>query len=342
MLRIAEPMLLGREMEYVADALKLKALSMGLYVKKFEALIAHSMLADYAVATTSGTTALHLALLALGVGPGDRVVIPACSYIATANVVRYCGGTPVFVDVHPELWTLDLHAAEETAQVCGAVGIITVHLYGVPCAVPKVPGVWVLEDACEAHGVPLSGDAAVLSFYANKIATCGEGGAVITRREGLAATCRLLRGQGTTGKQRYIHEELGYNYRLTDLQAALGCGQMEQLETSLERRALLRSWYEKALPENMERQARAAGAVDWVMPVLLDDRDRVAAVLAAAGIETRPVFPPLHKQPAYSLWADQNLPVSEALAKRGLLLPLHLGMGKEDVLRICDTLAGAI
>jgi perosamine synthetase len=315
---------------------------MGRYVAKFEALIAEMARTSYALATSSGTTALHLALLAVGVRRGDKVVVPSCSYVATANAVLYCGAIPIFVDVRPDTWTLDLEAAERAVETYGAAGVVTVNLFGAHCGVPKAP--WVVEDACESHGVLVSegADAAVFSFYGNKIVTCGEGGAVVTRRQDLFEKCRLLRGQGTTGATRYVHEMMGFNYRLTDLQAAIGCAQIEKLPEMLRRRQRLRMAYEGNLPSFVQRQRRGVDAVDWVMPVVISGgarRDAVVAALEEKGIETRPVFPPMHRQPY--LWSGQSLAVSERLGTDGLLLPLHLGMTENDVVYICKALRSA-
>lgn len=338
-IRIAEPTFLGNEVDYALDVMSSGWLTRGRFVERFEELIAQSMSAKHALAVSNGTAALHLALLGLGVKPGDRVIVPSCSYIATANAVRYCGAKPVFVDVRPDTWTLDPDDALIAAKRTGAVGIIGVNLYGIPCTFPHAPELWMLEDACESHGTKLAGDVAVLSFYGNKIVTCGEGGAVVTNRSDVFKQAFLLHGQGTTGARRYHHEVLGYNYRLTDLQAAVGCGQMEKLDEHLRRRAGLRDAYSMYLPA-VDRQTWPLNHPNWVMPVMVPNRDNVMKALAADGIETRPVFPPLHRQPGYL--TDQHLPVSQEIARSGLLLPLHLKMNVEDVKWICGRLALAI
>jgi perosamine synthetase len=319
---------------------------MGSYVRRFEELVAESARAANAVAVSSGTAALHATLLALGVRPGDRVVVPACSYIATANAVRYCGAEPVFVDVRPDTWTLNERLACEAVRRDRAVGAIAVHLFGVPCDVAELykqmpAGCFVLEDSCEAHGVPLQSDAAVFSFYGNKIVTTGEGGAVVTNAPDLAAKVRLLRGQGTSGAARYVHETLGYNYRMTELQAAIGCGQLELLATHLRKRMKLRRAYDRLLPRAVLRQGRLDGSVDWVVPIRLAERDAVARSLQEVGIETRPVFPALHQQPIYRMHGGA-FPIAEQLAREGLLLPLHLGMGESDVAEVCTALETAL
>lgn len=338
-IRISEPCFFGNEEQYVMSALRKRELSGGFFVRKFEEEFAKRHSAKHGMVTSSGTSALHLALLAMKLELGQRVVMPACSYIATANAVRYCDATPIFVDVDPETWTMDVVQAEQMVKETAAVGMIPVHLYGVPSAWPKLPNKWVVEDACEAHGLTISGDASVFSFYGNKIITCGEGGAVITNRDDVAKEVALLRGQGTTGQRRYWHERLGYNYRMGELQAAVGLAQIEKLPIHLQVRRYLREVYEHCLPD-VPRQKFFTSTADWVMPVLVPNRDEVAYHMQGVGVETRPVFPPLHKQPQYL--TKQYLPVAERLAREGLLLPLHPQMTEEDVRFICSELCLAL
>lgn len=344
---IAQPRLGSLEFLNVTQVIESGRLSMGAFVKKFEDCCAWSMGASHATAVSSGTAALHAALMALGLGDkrNQRVVVPACTYVATANAVRYCGAEPVFVDVRSDTWTVDPVRVKEAVEESGAAGVITVDLYGVPALLPIEAAAvepWVLQDACEAHGTPIYGDAATLSFYGNKIVTCGEGGAVVTDDPELADRVRLYRGQGTSGRERYVHEVVGFNYRMTELQAAVGCAQMGQLEEFMRLRRQLRMAYDAYLPTGLgvDTQLRPDGAADWVYPILVKHRDEVAQRLEEAGVETRPVFPALHTQPPYR--TGQSLPVSEMLAERGLLLPLHLGMQEADVVFICHTLAQAM
>lgn len=343
MIRVAQPTFLGNEERYLFEVARTRALTMSSdasFVTRFESLVERSANVRYAAAVSSGTAALHLALLALGVKPGDHVVVPTCSYVATANAVRYCGAVPIFADVNPTTWTVDPNVLESLVDRYRAVGAITVNLYGVPCPIPLLArGRWILEDACESHGVPVGGTVGVFSYFGNKIVTCGEGGAVATNDPALIATVRRLRGQGTSEKTRYVHEEIGYNYRLTQMQAAIGLGQMENIKEHLRRRAELRRTYDDLLPD-VVRQSRPNGSVDWVVPVLVPRRDDVARLMLEAGVETRPVFHPIHRQPPYAL--DVQLPIAELLGRDGLLLPLHLGMTTSDVQIVCNVLKVAL
>lgn len=359
---MAAPDLNGHEAEYVASVLKSTRLSHGPYVQQFEQAWAAYCGTRHAVATASGTTALHLALLALGVQPGDEVIVPALTYVATAAAVRYCGAVPVIADVEPYTWCLD--ASTVGPLVTGrTVGIIPVHLYGHPCdmqilrRVAKHFDLWLLEDAAEAHGalaygkrVGSLGDAAAFSFYGNKILTMGEGGAVTTDDERLAARMRHFGGHCQTTAGQYDHDGVGYNYRLTDLQAAVGLAQVERVSWHLARRAAVFGAYMLSLARlgvEFQRHAEYAAVVNWTMPILLPadgpSPATVAAHLAARGVETRPVFTPLHQMPAHHLLHDPRpRPESERIARRGLLLPLHAGMTDVDVAEVCAALDEAL
>jgi len=341
-INIAQPSFRGNEKRYLLEVLRSTRLSMGEFVERFEKRLGNEQLGYAAVTVASGTAALHLALLALGLKPGQRVIVPACSYIATANAVRYCGATPIFVDVDPKTWTLPVEAALEAAEQHRAAGVILVDLYGTQAAGRRqaFPSrAWVLQDACEAHGVPMYGDATVLSFYGNKIITCGEGGAVLSNDESVIDRVKKLRGQGQSAR-RYVHDVLGFNYRMTDLQAAIGLAQLERLHDMLRVRRAVRFEYDSRLLD-VRSQWRSAYAVEWVMPILVSDRQRVADALFSQGeIETRPVFPALNTQPIYR--GGERMPVAEELARDGLLLPLHAEIGTKDVESVCALLSSVL
>jgi perosamine synthetase len=355
MIPVAAPVLNGNEARYVNDVLASTHLSRGRYCERFEQAFAAWVGVPHAIATTSGTTALHLALLGLGVQPGDEVIVPASTYIATANAVRYCGAAPVFADVEPCTWCLDRSTASPRITE-RTVGIIAVHLYGHPAAMDGLRrqaqhhGLWLLEDAAEAHGARDGGkrvgglaDAGVFSFYGNKILTCGEGGMVTTadatvarRVRHLAAACQITPGS-------YQHDGVGYNYRMTDLQAAVGLAQVERAAWHLSRREQLAALYRQQLQGQRLTFQSGGGSnvnpVHWTMPVLLPEGHApadVATRLLAYGIETRPFFPPLPSLPPYQ--DGRAYPEAARIAARGLLLPLHAGLADADVRTVCDVL----
>lgn len=358
---VAEPTLDGNEEAYLLDALRSTRLSMGKYVGKLERAFIEATTAFYALACSNGTAALHLAVAALGAKAGDEVIVPALTFVATANAVSYTGATPVFVDVDPLTWTIDPESVAR-AITPRTVGIIAVHLYGHPADMDAIGFIaksnparplWVIEDAAQALGASVRGekvgsigDAATFSLYGNKLVTCGEGGVVTTSQLWLANKMARLRGQGMDPSRRYWHDTLGYNYRLTDLQAAVGVAQLENLDRRLAERQQVVYWYDRCLrgmKVRMQYERVGYTSAHWMVTVLLDervDRDKVAARLAEQGIETRPVFHPLHTLPMYA--AGQQLSVAEYVAHHGLTLPTHGKLTLQDVERVCGVLGEAL
>lgn len=360
---VAEPLLAGNEKQYVMDCLDSTWISSaGKYIGAFEESFAKFCGVKHAIATNNGTTALHLALVALNLQPGDEVLIPTVTYIATANAVRYCGATPVLVDSDPSTMNIcpkDLkrHLTNRTK------GIIPVHLYGHPAemepilAFAKQYELFILEDAAEAHGAEVNGkpvgsmgDCATFSFFGNKIITTGEGGMVTTNSDELAAKLRLLRGQGMDPARRYWFPVIGYNYRMTNIQAAIGLAQMETIEQSIADRDRLAGWYNEALSHLSDKirlptQADWARQVYWMYTIFLRDgtecqRDEVMKSLDRESIETRPVFYPMHILPPYL--QESSFPVADEWAQRGINLPTHQLLTKDDVGRIANALTKAL
>lgn len=360
---VAQPKLAGNEKKYVMDCLDTSWISSnGKYISAFEEGFARFCGVRNAIATNNGTTALHLALVALGLEAGDEVIIPTVTYIATANAIRYCGGVPVLVDVCAETMNIDPSQIEKkiTART---KGIMPVHLYGHPAELGPIleiaqrHGLFVLEDAAEAHGAQYEGksvgsfgNCATFSFFGNKIVTTGEGGMITTDDDNLAAKLRLYRGQGMDLNRRYWFPVIGYNYRMTNIQAAIGVAQMETVETAIAERAALASWYDRALAPLIGKivlptQAPWAKQVFWMYNIFLRDggekqRDAVMRHLDLAGIETRPVFYPMHVMPPYK--EDARYPVADTWAQRGINLPTHQFLTEADVNRIAAALAEAI
>jgi perosamine synthetase len=360
---VAEPKLSGREREYVLDCIDSTWISsVGKYIKAFEESFAAFCGVKHAVATNNGTTALHLALVAMGLRPGDEVLVPTVTYIATANAVRYCGANPVLVDVcfgTMNIDPLDLkrHLTPKTK------GIIPVHLYGHPAEMgpimefAKAHGLFVLEDAAEAHGaeylgrkVGAFGNCAIFSFFGNKIITTGEGGMVTTDDDELAEKLRLYRGQGMDLKRRYWFPVVGYNYRMTNIEAAIGLAQLENVGRAISERERLAGWYNEALTPLANHivlplQAPWAKQVYWMYNIFLREggevrRDAVMKMLDELGIETRPVFYPMHVLPPYQ--QPSTFPLADLWTQRGINLPTHQMLTHDDVSRIADALAHAI
>lgn len=347
---VACPDISELEIEAAADAVRSTWISsIGPHLEEFEATFAEACGVEHAIAVANGTVAMHVALEALGIGPGDEVIVPSLTYIATANTVRYTGATPVFADVSPNTWCLD---PDHVASLVGprTSAIVAVHLYGHPAdmdalaKIARAHGLALLEDAAEAPFATYRGsatgglgDVAGFSFFGNKIITCGEGGAVTTSDSRLAARVRLLRGQGMDPDRRYYFPVVGYNYRLTNVAASILCAQMTRKEQLISRRDQLFAAYDHAFAKmgaiELQPVAPWATRAPWLYTILLRDgdidRDNVMALLSADGVDSRPIFIPLHTLPPYEDAARDPLPVTEDLASRGLSLPTSSIWGPE-------------
>lgn len=338
---VSRPWLTGKEQQYLSECLTDLQLSAGPRVEKFEREFANWVGAGYAVACTSGTTALHLALAALGVGPGHEVIVPDVTYVATANAVRYCGATVVLADIDPVTWNID--PEDVLRKVTPRTrAVVPVHLYGAPCDMRRLREVAsqrhlaVVEDAAEGLGGSLSGrylgtfgDAGTFSFYGNKVMTTGEGGMVVTDDRDIAAELRHFRGMCQT-KQRYFHDEVGFNYRMTEMQAAIGRAQLERLEENLDRRQRVIDRYRcyPCYDGSVQPFRPNERHAPWLFTFRTTEHDRLAVGLAHRGIETRPLFVPLHRLPMYAA-PDAAFPVASALT--GLSLPTYPELRPSDV-----------
>ena len=352
---VAEPQFGGAELKYVSECVLTGWVSSaGKFVKKFEDLFAAFCGTKFAVTTTSGTTALHLSMLALGIGTGDEVIVPSLTFISTANAVTFTGAKPVFVDSEPYTWNID-PAGIEKAITSKTKAIIPVHLYGHPADMDPILEIAnkyslaVVEDAAEAHGALYKGKKVgslgvmgVFSFFGNKIITTGEGGMIVTDKKELAEKVRILRDHGMDTRQRYWHPVLGYNYRLTNIQAALGVAQMERIDQIIMKKIKLAEFYREELGcikgIILPPEADWAKNVYWLFSVLINEdqlcftRDQIMEELKQKGIETRPFFPPVHNQPVYA--TCQKLPIAENLSLRGLSLPSFPNLSIDNIKNI--------
>lgn len=355
-IRAGQPSWSGYEQDFVGEVLRSGWLTQGQWVARFEREFAKWVGAKYGVATTSGTTALHLVMASL-LRPGDEVIVPAITFVATANAARYCGARLVFADIDPMTWTID--PADVEARITHKTRmIVPVHLYGVPAdmeALEKLAYIYnlaLVEDCAEGIGARIGagmrhvgtfGDAGIFSFYGNKTITTGEGGMIVTNDAALAQDLRHLRGQAMT-ERRYWHDQVGFNYRMTEMQAALGCAQMAIIDDVVARRAQVAAWYEEALAsagiDFCLQQARADDKHgNWAVAGLMGEgipKERLMAHLASEGIETRPVFPLISEMPMYRR-AD-TFAYAGGTAWRGVVLPTHAEMSRGDVERVVDVM----
>lgn len=345
-------------------------IAQGEYVKEFEEVFRQYCGTKFASATMNGTAALHLALKALGVGPGDEVIVPSLTFIATANAVVYCGAKPVFADVDPT--TLNIDGGSVGKRVTRRTkGIIPVHLYGNPADMDSLNdlaeerSLFVIEDAAEAHGAVYKGkkvgslsDISCFSFYANKIITTGEGGMCLTNRKAYKEEIDILRAQGKKkrseikdpkeyAQEQFHHTKLAFNYRMTNLQAAVGIPQVQRLDDTIKRKRQIGKLYEERLgghpPITLVEQKKGIRGVYWMFPVILPDERtqlRVVKALCKESIDLRSFFYPLHLHEFYR--SDSSLPVSENLFRRSVLLPTDLDLTPQDIERICNIITGAL
>jgi perosamine synthetase len=338
--QVSRPDLSSYERKLLLDVFNSGQITSGPMVERFEKILAYTHEQKFAVATSSGTTALHLALAALGVGPGDEVIVPDLTYVATAYAVMYTGARPVLVDVNPDTWGLDIDATKRTITR-RTRAIIPVHLYGVPT--DDFTGlndrVAIIEDAAEAlYSQPIClGDMSCFSFYGNKLITTGEGGAVVTNNPKYAMRLRSLRGMAQHPVRRYYHTELGFNYRMTDLQAALGVAQLARLDEMWAAREKVIAVYKRRLFHLSRQHPRAGARVSpWLFTALVPrhvNRDMVMGALGSRGIETRPTFVPLHTMPEFN---SGEFPTATEIGTRGFSLPTHPGLTEDDAHFICD------
>lgn len=344
MIRLARPVLEVEERAAVDRVLRSGMLAQGPEVAAFEEAFAAYVDVEHAVAVNSGTSGLHLGLLAAGVGPGDDVIVPSFTFAATANAVALAGATPVFVDIEPGFLTLD-PAAVRDAVTPRTVGMIPVHLFGHPCDLTELHRVardhdlFILEDAAQAHGATWSGRrvgsgslAGVFSFYPTKNMTTGEGGMITTSDDEVARRCRLLRNQGMS--RRYDNEIIGFNLRMTDIAAAIGRVQLGRLPGwTASRRANARDFDQRLRRVEVPPVRAGAGPVYHQYTIQSDQRDDLRERLRLAGVESAVYYPtPVHRLPPFARPA--HLPVTEDATRRVLSLPVHPFLSDEARTRI--------
>jgi len=346
MIPIAQPLFGDEERDAVWAVMQSGQVAQGPVVAEFERAFAQMCGVRYALATSSGTTALHLALLAHGIGPGDEVITSPFTFIASANSILYTGARPVFVDVEEDTFNLDA-AQIEAAITPRTQAIMPVHLFGLPCDMGAIMdiaarhGLAVIEDACQAHGATYAGKAAgsfgtgCFSFYATKNMTTAEGGMITTNDEAIADRARLLRNHGM--RQRYYHEELGYNFRMTDLQAAIGLVQLRKLPdfnaARIRHAALLSERLADMVAVPRVPPGRQHVFHQYTVRIV-HDRDGVMAKLNAAGVGTGVFYPlPVHQQAPYLAlgYGSQRFPVAERLSREVLSLPVHPALTPADL-----------
>jgi len=363
---VNEPVITDESKKLVLDALETGWISSaGQYIETFEQEFAQFLGVKHAITTTSGTTALHLSLLALGIGPGDEVIVPAFTMIASVDAILYVGAKPVFIDSEPDTFNMDVSLLEKKITK-HTKAIMPVHIYGHSVdmdqvlQIAKAHDIVVLEDAAEAHGATYKGRMCgsmgrinAFSFYGNKIITTGEGGMVVTDDTVLAARCRTLKDLAHSPKRRFWHEELGYNFRMTNLQAAVGVGQLRSIKTFLEKKRWMAAEYGKRLKDvkglRLPITKDYAENVHWMYAVIVEDscalsKNELRSALTDVGIDTRDFFYSAASMPLVKQYVDpsEHFPVAEDLEKRGLYLPSGLALTQEQIEYVCQSICDII
>lgn len=357
---VYQPSLKEKEKENVLECLNSTWISSkGKFILEFENNFSKFIGVNYSAAVSNGTVAIHLALLALGISAGDEVIVPSFTYIASVNAIKYTGAEPIFVDSDFKTWQIDPLKIE--AKITAKTkAIIAVHLYGQPSEmdsilmIAKKHNLYVVEDCAEAFGslykekhVGTFGDISTFSFFGNKTITTGEGGMVVTNNSDLYDKVFRLKGQGLAKDKEYYHDLIGYNYRMTNICAAIGCAQLERANELIAKKIQIANWYEDQLKELNVIFHSQIGNVKhsfWMISILLKDskeRVRIREQLRENGIETRPTFHPVHLMPMY-FKDGLSLPVAEDLGSRGINLPSYPDLAKKDVKFICNTIKDSL
>ena len=359
---VYEPFFNGLERTYVNDCLESGWISgQGAYIKKFEDEFSNFLSNDiYSVCVSNGTVALHLALLALGIGPGDEVIVTSFTYIASINAITYVGAIPIFVDINEETWNINpsLISSFITTKT---KAILAVHIYGMPCNMDLICDIAasyslkVIEDSAEALGsryndqqVGTLGDISTFSFFGNKTLTTGEGGMISSKDISIIEYCRYLKSQAVSTTQRYWHNDIGYNYRMTNICAAIGSAQLTTIKQVLDLKKHVFNQYKSYLsiqPQiKFQQQCSRSESSYWLVTCLFQSSTNLKNVEQAFlenNIDFRPLFPPVHKMPMY-LSQNADCPVSDDLSSRGICLPSSPNLTPDEISFVCDVIKQSI
>lgn len=386
MIPVNQPLMAKNALKYISDCINSGWISSaGSYVGRFEDQFAQYLGVEHAITATSGTSALHLALASAGIGPGDEVIVPALTMIAVPYAVLYTGATPLLVDVDPEIYNINPDKIREVIEdTCRfdreknclinqrtnrtVRAILPVHLYGHPCKMDDIMAIaqefnlLIIEDAAEAHGAQFYlennqkktlyagniGDIGCFSFYANKIISTGEGGMVVTNDNQIAEKARRLKDLAHSPQKRFLHTDLAFNYRMTNLQAAVGLAQLEEIDRFINIKQEMAATYRELLSEveglTLPQEKPWARNVYWMYAVLVEDdfgvsRDELSSILKKKGVDTRTFFISVHRQPVFAVddyIRSQSFPVSDELARKGFYLPSGLSLTPDQIQQTCQ------
>jgi len=361
---VCSPTLNGKEWEYVKECLDTNWISSkGGFIEEFETKFAEYVGVKYGVTTTSGTTAIHLALATLGIKEKDEIIIPAFTMMGSVYPILYQKAIPVLVDSEPDTWNIDTNKIEEKITD-KTRAIMPVHIYGHPCNMEPIMDIanehdlYVIEDAAEAHGAEYKGkkagsfgDISCFSFYGNKIITTGEGGMLVTNNEELYEKAKKLRDMAFIKERRFVHHEIGFNYRMTNMQAAVGLAQLEKIDEFVEARRRNAKLYNELLKDiegiTLPPEKEWAKNVYWMYSILIDEEKfgvelkEFVEKLANKGIETRPFFVPMNQQPVLrknKLIGEKKYPIADAISMEGINLPSSSSLRFDEIKFICESI----
>lgn len=358
---LSEPILGERELQYVTECVRTNTISsMGRFINLFEREFANILGVNHAIATCNGTAAIQVALAALGIKPGDEVIVPTLTFVATVNPVLYLGAVPVFVDSEPETWNMDPDKIEEKITH-KTRAIIPVHLYGHPARMDKIVEIArkhdlkIIEDATEALGskcfgrhVGTFGDIGCFSFNGNKLITTGGGGMIVTNNDEYAKRARYLINQARDDSTEYIHNEIGYNFRLSNLHAAIGLAQLERIAEYIRIKRQNAECYQNQLAKvpgiYMYKEKDWSFDCYWMSSALVEQtefglsKNELLRILNQKGFQARPFFKPVHTLPPYRMYNSNHIRQADYLYERGVNLPCSLGLTAEDIGEVCDVI----
>lgn len=350
---VYKPYLSGNESTYVSNCIQSGWISSkGTYIKKFEEKFSKCLDIPYVTSVCNGTVALHLALKTLGIGAGDEVIVPTFTYIATVNAIHYVGAKPIFVDSEEKSWNINPDLIQSAISL-NTKAVLVAHLYGAPANINKIHKIckkfnlFLIEDVAEALGSKINnkyvgycGDIATFSFFGNKTITTGEGGMLASNKRNIIERAAHLKSQAVSPNKEYWHDEVGFNFRMTNICAAIGLAQLEKIKVILKKKRQIAQWYMDELsntPLIFQLDSSKYHNSFWMVSVLagnLKERDNIRNILRVNGVETRPFFYPAHRMPAF--YSQQRFPIAESLSERGLNLPSYPNLVRKDIKIICN------
>ncbi len=350
---VYKPSIIGNAKKYTLECINSGWISSkGQFVREFEKKFSEYQGGGYSSSVSNGTVALHLALKALDIKENDEIIVPTLTYIASVNAIKYVGAKPIFIDSEISTWNIDPLKIEEKIS-SKTKGVLIVHLYGAMCNVGKIKDIckkhnlYLIEDSAEAFGSQYEnaksgtfGDISTFSFFGNKTITTGEGGMVFSKDKKKIERVSFLKNQAVSSKREYWHEEVGYNYRMTNICAAIGLSQLEVAETLISKKKKITSWYKsylKNLPVTFQKESKNSFHSFWMVTILVENKikkEKLRLHLSKFNVETRPIFHPANNMNPYK--TNESFPIANLISERGINLPSYPDLKRNDIKIICN------